>query len=155
MKLKSATIVGGAVGIALLAAGVQAGKTPIPRTSRTTQVMPKPKQLKPNTDGRTYAVIQLCWEPATSVGSPHIVIGPLDRGVTNLSAPVCTDPWIRKGLVSVGDRVALAWVMNAEARAKIVRWRITLNNRMRMEGADEAQSKLYACVVGTPPCELP
>jgi hypothetical protein len=125
-------------------------------THRTTQNMPTPKNAAPAPDGRVYAVVQLCWEPAgTAKGSPHAVLGPLDRGETNVSIGSCSKPWQRKGLVGEGNRVALAWVMNAEAPARVVRWRITLNNRQRMGGNETAQHRLFACVVGTPPCELP
>lgn len=138
--------------LGVLAIAYQAGTVVVHRTS---QNMPPAKQPT-GRDGRVYATVQLCWEPAaTAQGAPHAVLGPLDRGETNVSIASCGRPWARKGLVSMGDRVAVAWVMNAEAPARVVRWRITLNKRERMGGNASAQHQLNACVVGIPPCELP
>ena len=151
MKLKTGAVSLATLGVLILA--YQAGTVV---THRTTSNMPAPKHAAPNADGRVRAVVQLCWEPAgTAKGAPHAVLGPLDRGETNVSIGSCNKPWARTGLVGPGDRVAVAWVMNADAPARVIRWRITVNNRQRMGGNETAQHKLLACVVGQPPCELP
>lgn len=140
------------VGIAALAVAYQAGAVPGLRQQRTTQDLPRAKTYRANPDGRVYAVVQVCWEPSDAVGALHTILGPLDRGDTNVSAPTCAKPYARRGLVSPGDRVAVAWVLNAESRAKVVRWRITIDNVPRMGGNETKQSMLNACIVGTPPC---
>lgn len=151
MRLK--TKIGATVALLIVLAVVyQTGSIPGTRVQRTTQDMPKAKHYQPNDDGRVYAVVQICWEPREAKGAPHTVIGPLDRGDTNVPAPACTAPYTRRGLVSPGDRVAIAWVINADTRAKVVRWRITIGNVPRMGGAEIRQSMLNACIVGTPPC---
>lgn len=148
MKLKTAGVC--LVSIIVLSGGYQVAQT-VSR-ERTSATMPKAKNYPANPDGRVYAVVQLCWEPGQVLGAPHVVIGPLDRGETNVKAPRCASPWTRRGLVSVGDRVAVAWVMNAETPARVIRWRITIAGVERMGGNDKRQHALNACIVGTPPC---
>jgi hypothetical protein len=152
VKLTTAGTIGAAVAVALLlGVTVQVGKAP--RTARTTATLARPKSYKANDDGRVYAVIQICWEPRGAKGAPHTIIGPLDRGDINVMAPSCESPYTRRGLVSPGDRVAVAWVIYPDTRARVVRWRITLNNVERMgDMYATEQNALHACIVGTPPC---
>jgi hypothetical protein len=139
-------------GLLLLAGAYQAGKIPGTYTHRTTQgEMPKAKHV-PLKDGRAYATVQICWQPRGILGSPHTVVGRLDRGDTNVSAPSCAEPYTRGGRVDPGDRVAVAWVINAGEKAQFIRWRITINNVQRMGGTETKQSMLNACIVGVPPC---
>lgn len=123
----------GFVGAFLLGGVYAVGAFDLPRRMpRTTNVMPKPKRLAPNGDGRFYAVIQVCTRPAEVKLALHYAIGPIDKieGTGNLD---CREPWTRKGLVQRGDLVSLGWAVNPVTTLRGVRYRITVNNQMVIE----------------------
>lgn len=136
---------------AVLLAGGYVVVNQLARQPNTTMTMPRPKSYPPNADGRVYAVIQLCWRPAQVKGAVHYIIGSIDQALIadNLD---CRVPFQRKGLVSNGDRLAIAWAVDPGQSLRMVHYRFTINGHPAMDGEDMASSKLYACIVGTPPC---
>jgi hypothetical protein len=120
-------------------------------THNTTANMPMPKRTGAKADGRFYAVVQLCWRPAQVSGHIGYIIGPIDQAV-GANDVDCRTPFERKGLVSPGDRVSVSWATDAVTTLAGTKYRIVINNRVAIEGEDRATVKLYACIVGTPPC---
>lgn len=135
----------------VLAGGAYVVLNQVARQPNTTLTMPAPKHLAPNADGRVYAVIQVCWRPSQVSGSVAYTIGPINQATAGDGLD-CRAPLLRKGLVSNGDRVAVGWMVDPGQALRMVHYRITINNRQAMDGEDRATTKLYACIVGVPPC---
>lgn len=153
MRTKT-VVVGGAVVLALGWAGLQAVPDTGSRPS-SSRDMAKPRKYKLQ-DGRAVVVLQLCWYPAdraqVSVGWS---LGAAGESVDHVGPPLnCQTPWQRKGVLDPGQRVALGWTVAVGPISKI-KYRVTVNNRTRIEGDETAGMRMYACIIGRPPCEIP
>lgn len=106
-------------------------------------------------DGRAVVVLQLCWYPndraRVSVGWSLGGGGDIDHVGPPLT---CGTPWQRKAVLDPGARVALGWTLATGPVSKF-KYRISVNNRPRIEGDETANTRMYACIVGMPPCEIP
>lgn len=105
---------------------------PTGQRQNTTLSMPKAKHVAPNADGRTYAVIQICWRVAEEPGTVDYRIGAISKTEGPMESD-CRLPFTRKGLVSPGDQVAVHWSFEPTNALRGVIARITVNNRVVKE----------------------
>lgn len=146
--------VGGAVVLALGYAGLQVA-TPRAAPS-SSQEMAKPRKYKLQ-DGRAVVVLQLCWYPSAKaqVDVGYALGQAVGLNYDRVGPPLnCQTPWQRKAVLDPGARVTLAWTLNLGPVSKF-RYRVTVNNRPRIEGEETASARVYTCFIGSPPCELP
>lgn len=131
----SRAVIGLAVVVAVLFGLNAVGMNIVGRDGRhenTVLRMPKAKHVSPNADGRTYAVIQICWRPGSIVGSLAYRIGSIDQ-TDEPTSPACMTPYTRKGLVSPGDLVAMHWAFEHVNAIRGISVRITVNNKVVVE----------------------
>lgn len=126
----------------------------IPWPGTDPREMAKPRKYKPQ-PGRAVVVLQLCWSPAAQaqldVGWALGGGGSSDRVGVPLT---CATPWQRRAVLDPGANVLLGWTL---LRGPVSRfqYRITVNNRARIQGSETANTRMFGCVVGKPPCEIP
>lgn len=128
------------------------------RHQPTTQELAKPRKyrLDEKPEERGVVVIQLCWLPKGDAQfSVGWALGSVSTSIDRVGPPLtCQTPWARKAVLGKGDRVTIGWTLISGPVSK-VKYRISINNRPRIEVETMKNTLMYSCTVGTPPCELP
>lgn len=156
MRVKTMAIVGSLVLVSGYAGLQVATDNLAPRSSSQEMAKPRKYRLPDDPGQRGVVVLQLCWYPAESAQvSVGWSLGALGTSVDNVGVPLnCQTPWQRKAVLGRGERAALGWTL-AKGPVSKFKYRVTVNNRPRIDGTETAGTRMYACIVGTPPCELP
>jgi hypothetical protein len=159
VKLRAAPPIAIAIGgaLAILAYGGLSVVRDRERVSSSAALAkPRKYHLEEEPDQRARVILQACWWPNDKAQlSVAWGLGASGTSADKVGAPLtCVTPWQRTAVLGLGDRVTLGWTVIAGPVSK-VKYRITINNRARVEDGSERNTFIYSCVLGVPPCELP